>query len=501
MELKETRRPGQDAFFDHNPPEDKHLLRKIFIGRKDEIEEMQDCIPGTYSGRIRAVHGPSRVGKSHLALYFLHGLEEVNLFVVNAGSSETTWVVLQDLYDQLREQIEAVAKKVEDELARDRRADLSTLLRYVDPETRSPLPAGVTDGGVSSYQILKAAVLLVDEIDQLITGEHTSEERSSQDADEEAVGVNLEIAHAPLKVGVTGGRKQTQTTGFRTVRTRPDEMRLARLVRRLSEDLYAVTGRRVVIYVDDIDLLERRPSSTRVAYEEMALLTKCLHILSKSQDITVVASLRSKHLHERDKEFVKVTKVDPLSLDEMRQIYQRHIDQFYGGRSVMDKDCLEELAVHARTIGNFLRLCHDLRDWGRKHRPVQCAACAGAVEKHAALCEGCKAPRPAGGWSPQCLTLDDLRSHFEDRVRELMEDPSNGPYLDAIQAALSNGKREVPLEPGVLNTSLIYTLVEEPLGPNVPTIFSISRLGRQAIEALNPHLRSPQSLASGVARP
>jgi hypothetical protein len=67
---------AEDALFFHNPPSDLGLLRALFVGRENELAFLQRRLPGTMPGTIRAIHGESRVGKSHLVLQYLHSLPD-----------------------------------------------------------------------------------------------------------------------------------------------------------------------------------------------------------------------------------------------------------------------------------------------------------------------------------------------------------------------------------------------------------------------------------------
>lgn len=445
-----------DALFDQNPPVDPALRRQLFIGREYELRLMSERIPGSLRGRIRAIHGPSRVGKSHLALLFLHELKGLNLFTVNAASGLAAKIILRDLYDQLRDRFEKLYEQVQLEVAQGRA--IPSCLQRIDPDTkRPPLPGVNLDETVSSVPILEEALAFIDETDQLLPGESLSAEESTTGADEDSLGGSLGVKGAGIEVGLSGGAKRAVGTGTKIVRPPLDELVFTRRITRLCEDLALLTGQQVLVYIDDVDLLERRPSSTKLAHEEVALLTRCLHRLASSGSITVATSLRTRNLRIDDKELSGVVEVEPLTADEMKRVYQNHIGAFNEGAQVMDEECQDELGLHANgMVGNFLRLCRELRDWGLKFR------------------------------QGQCLKKDDLDSYFQYRIRRLLAVPDNRPYIEAIKAALKAAVYEVALDPAVLDTDIAYILLEEPLGSYVPRTFTISHLARRALKAIDP---------------
>ncbi len=444
--------PRSDALFFHNPPTDTGLLRELFVGRAYELQLLNERIPGSYPGTIRAIHGYSRVGKSHLALHFLAGLQDVQLISIKAASGRKARLILRELYAQLRQRIWDVKTK------EDRQTESLALL---DPTTNRPLPVhsirdGVSDsGGVSAIQVLEDALARIDRFDPLIQGGASSAEHTLTDSTETSVNANLGIVGSGLSSSV----KQTQGLGGKLTLAAPDEYGLTHIIGELCQDLFFVTGQRVLIYVDDVDLLDTGPSSPP---DEVVLLVRCLHQLSQCQDVRVATSLRTRHLQNADKEFSEVVLVEPMSHEELRQVYERHIKTFNSGTAVMDEACLDELITHVKgKVGTFLRLCSQLRDWGLRHRP------------------------------DLCLTPADLIEFYKAQVRQCLQVPDNRPYIERIKEALKLNTMEVEVDAGVLATPIVGTLLEEPLEPGVPKAFDISPLAGKTLRAMYPSVLSP----------
>lgn len=454
--------PRSDALFFHNPPTDHGLLRELFVGRSYELQRLNERIPGSYPGTIRAIHGYSRVGKSHLALHFLADLPDVQLISIKAASGRKARLILRELYAQLRQRIWDVQTK---------EAQRPGSLALLDPTTNRPLPVlsvgtGETaSDGVSSLQVLEDALSRIARFEPLIQGLASSAEHTLTDSTETFVNANLGIGGS----GLSSSAKQTQGLGDKLTFAAPDEYGLTHIIGELCQDLFLVTGQRVLIYVDDVDLLDTGPSSPP---DEAVLLVRCLHQLSECPDVRVATSLRTRHLQNADKEFSEVVLVEPMSPEELRQVYERHIQTFNSGTEVMDEECLDELITHVKgKVGTFLRLCSQFRDWGLRYRPNL------------------------------CLTPTDLIEFYKTQVRQCLLVPDNRPYIERIKEALNMNTMEVGVDAGVLATPIIGTLLEEPLEPGVPKVFDISPLAGKTLRAMYPSVLSPIPIPAPILAP
>lgn len=440
--------PGADLLFFHNPPGSDRLLRQLFVGRDYELERLAERIPGTIPGTIRAIHGDSRVGKSHLALRFLADLKPYHLVCVPASSGKKARFILRELYSQLRKRLWEVY---------DRHQKQADSLQVLHPTTLDALtPEEVQRGeeGVSSYQFLMEAIEHIEEFDALLVDGSKSLEESDSEQTEESLGIEAK----PQSIGLTGGHKQTAGRTRKFLREPPSEQGLTNTIRLIAEALSRTTGQRVVIYADDVDLLDVGPDADQA---EVVLLVRCLHQLAQSDDITVVTSLRTRHLQIGDKELSEAVRVEPMSEEDIREIYNRHVTSFHGGVPVMDESCLRELLAHAAgKVGVFLRLCSQFREYGLRHRPRK------------------------------CLDKQDLLDFYRGEIQKCLRVPDHRKYVDAVVQALKTST-EVELDGEVLKTPIVHLLLVEPLEPGVPKLFDINHLANKALRAMYPSILSP----------
>lgn len=418
------------ALFDHNPPSNKLLLNQLFVGRQIEREILAERIPGELSSdAILAVHGSSRVGKSHLALWFLHQpelRERYYVFVVKAANGRTARQILLDLYEAVRTEIQAIQEPAE------------LIHEPGEPE------------GLGSLNILNEVRELIAIFDGLITGDETEREVSYSDAFEHSFAFKI-LANI-LSLGISselgGGTKETRTETHRVKRAPPNDYRLASIIRELCEVLCQASPKRsVIIYIDDVDLLDVGPEQDQ---KEVVVLTRLLSRLAESTCIAVVASLRTRHLANKHKAFSEALRVRAMTDEELKNVYQNHLKVHDLPIGVFDEECISELVKSASGhVGNFLRQCFKFRDWGRVNGKLG---------------------------TGQLLNVTHFKDFVLDEVREFSSRPDLKPYVDAIVAAVRRipPLLEVALNPEVLGTELVYTLLEEPGGAGPQKVYTIN---------------------------
>ena len=200
-----------------------------------------------------------------------------------------------------------------------------------------------------AYQDLAAALDLIEQMDDLIEGRAQSRELNSGEGDESSAEVAIKPSASAIGInisgiGLGGTAKHTRSLGDKRVLMRPDENGLCAVIAQLAQALHLATGQRVLVYVDDVDLLDEGPGADP---EQVVLLNRALYRLSKSPDLVIVSSLRTRHLHDRDKEFSEVVRVRRLKDSELRQIYERQLEYFGIAQPILDADCLDRLIQHA----------------------------------------------------------------------------------------------------------------------------------------------------------
>lgn len=415
------------SLFHHNPPDNQpQLLRDLFVGREWELEQLKERLPGEWSSaNIRAIHGESRTGKSHLTLRYLDQLSDSphHLFIVKAASGRTARQILVELYRQVRNKL-----------------------------TEVEVPADLPDG-VSSFPILQGALRRVRLYDGLITGEQQSKELSIKDAQEHGGGLKILAAIFGLTAEFSGATKAQKEQSRKVALSVPDDYHRVDIIRELCEALFFTTDRRCIVYIDDVDLLDAGPY---IDQKEVTILLRHLQELAQSKFICVVASLRTRHLSATNKEFEEALRVTTMDDADLRSIYERHIQLFRKGKPLIDERCMEQLLAAATGhIGNFLRWCRKLHDWaGSGKRLTRREADGTQVNRE--------------------LTVADLEDFIRHELRQLSGRASLTRHMDRISQAVLAKQIFVELEPEVMGTELLYTVLEEPGEAGTPKVFQIN---------------------------
>ncbi len=408
------------SLFHHNPPDNEQkLLTDLFVGRDWELETLSERLPGQWSSsNIRAIHGESRVGKSHLALRFLQhaALQDHHLFVIKAASGRTARQILLDLYNRARNAITGVTT-----------------------------PADLPDEEVSSWPILVEARERIRIYDGLISGDEAAKEISYADSIEQTTGFRILAQILGLTAELSGVGKHQKAETKKVVLAAPNEYRLVEIIGELCDALFETTRKKCLVYVDDIDLLDAGPNGDQ---REVTVLLRHLHQLAQSPHICIVASLRTRHLTNTNKEFEEALRVLPMDEEDVRAIYLRHIQLFRGGSSMLADDCLDVLlSATSGHVGNFLRWCRKLHDWAGPKRRLK---------------------------DNRQLSMDDLHDYISDELRELAAKPGLSRHMNRIREAVLSSKLVVELEPDVMGTELLYTVLEEPAEAGTPRLFNIN---------------------------
>jgi hypothetical protein len=213
-----------------------------------------------------------------------------------------------------------------------------------------------------------------------------------------------------------------------------DEHRLTGIIADLCRDFRKLTDKRSLLYIDDVDLLDTGPA---VDQTQVTALVRRLEALAEGDDIAVLASLRTRHLGVFNKEFIELLRVEPLEDEDVKLVYHKQIEILNKGKPIFSDECLDEL-VQATSghIGTFLRWCFRFHTWG-KRRLYQAK-------------------------ETRLLDERDLFDHVRDQVGELSSRHDLIQHIDRIRSAVLSDRVSVELEPNVLGTELIHTLLEEP---------------------------------------
>lgn len=377
--------------FHHNPPS-VELAEALFCNRTRELRtglaKLKGCPP---TDSMLAVYGPTRSGKSHFVQVLLRKLEAqepgYQRVVVNAnnlGSARRALIeVFRSLFRLLRDRQNVPVRRQSEHAEA-----VATHLDRLD----------------------RATGVYAERAEEENSGESSQRERS----------VEAKVGGEPLPglpVGLTarsGGRaEQRQGRSTRTTVKPPGDAELVDMICELLGDMERFDAdRRTLLFIDDIDLLDREGREGAQASQEFL---DHLRPIASHARAAVLVTLREAVFCERDKDFQPLVEIGFMEGDSLREIYQRHVDVYLGGRRVLADEVLDALIATADgRVGVFLRECHELVTHDL----------------------------PAEGGT---LTRDDLRGFYRHRVRQWKQGPETMHIVVAIERAVERGEYQVAL--------------------------------------------------------
>lgn len=390
--------------FHHNPPS-AELAEALFCNRARELRtglaKLKGCPP---TDSMLAVYGPTRSGKSHFVQVLLRKLEThepgYQRVVVNAnnlGSARRALIeVFRSLLKLLRDKKNVPVRQ---------QADHASALAAHDDRL---------DRATGVY------------------AERAEEENSAASSQEErSVEVRLGVGGGHGTGGVTGRRstraEQRSGQSTRTTVKPPGDAELVDMIRELLGDLARFDAdRRTLLFIDDIDLLDREGREGAQASQEFL---DHLRPIASHARAAVLVTLREAVFCERDKDFQPLVEIGFMEGDNLREIYQRHVDVYLGGHRVLEDDVLDALIATADgRVGVFLRECHGL-------------------VTHNLPEEG------------SALTRDDLRGFYRHRIRQWKQSPETMHLVVAIERAVERGEYQVVLPEKLGDNPLRYVVL------------------------------------------
>lgn len=322
--------------FQHNPPplNKPQRLRDLFCNREAElstgVSHLRTLAEDGGEGLIHAIHGDSRVGKSHFVMRLLLELETRAVpcrpFHVGANNLGSARAVLEDLFNQL--------------------------FRACDDASPDQAPDGQT-GILEQYQDQ------LRDYEPLVNNPSKSYSLKRNRGTQDAAQVGVKLAHAPFEVSLLAGRTETDSQEQGEMQGPISEQELLDIVVYALDVLaWLDPSRKVLLVVDDLDLLDRDGQEGQAQSDRVIdLLRKLAH---RTQAI-VMATVRQRTMHERDKDFSDFLRLERMEDDLTAAVYRRHVELFNNGEEVFSPDVLRRLVAHARgQIGLFLRRSKEL---------------------------------------------------------------------------------------------------------------------------------------------
>lgn len=289
---------------------------------------------GATCSEILAVYGPTRSGKSHYVRRLLHALHERSkegkgiiwrTISVNANNLGSVRTVLEKIF------IEAWKALVDldDSIAEEERPNWQSFRNDLE------------------------------QVRALILGEVAETSRELQHGNTVSGEGGAEL-RAPIASVRLGGKVETrQQESEKQVRRSPTDREVTGYIRDALEALRQFDPtRHTLLFVDDLDLLDRRG---RPGTEVSAQLVDQLKSIADCRKCLVMVTIRDLYFNGREKDFNGFVSLGFLGVNELRSIYQQHVGVFNDGRPVFTPEVLELLVQGADgRVGIFLRSCREL---------------------------------------------------------------------------------------------------------------------------------------------
>jgi hypothetical protein len=307
-----------NLLFDDNPPKQKEFITKLFWNREDDLGSGMDELRGVLEhSRILAVYGEPRCGKSHLVHRLLLEIEDQTepyfIIKVNAYRRGTPTWVLENIFSQLKELIFSLPDK-NNRISKDEKNTLNILERLINGEAT-----------------------------ELNTLQETGKQRT--------IGAKLSL--------LLSRRYESKDQTKWTI-SAPSDKTIVKLLCYEAELLTKLDPeKKVLLFVDDLDLLDRKGGE----FEEPAFqLMDLLKILADQIQFTVIVTMRSSQFNIRYKDCKDIIYVKLMNPDDIFEVYNKHIKELNAGEEIFAKDALEWLEKSTLgRVGIFLRRCRRIK--------------------------------------------------------------------------------------------------------------------------------------------
>lgn len=381
--------------FDSNPPTDRALIHSLFLNCESEIAYGMSVLRSSaWSGKINAIHGQRRTGKSHLAGKLLLQAEAEKLpyitLTINANGQQTAHRTLEEVFFQLWH-----------------------LILDIQPDQ-------VPDGEMGVYELGRA---YLSELEPLIRHDYYDVSFEKTSAALAGLGGKLGVGLEKwLQIGVEGKAEIREEVKQRWSQQRPSDWDLVNHIS-YEIDLLCLLrpGRRVLLLIDDLDLLEETVAGDQ---QESKQLFSYLSSLAQNQHLLLLATCRTAYHNGRDKFLEDLLKVPLMDDDLLAQIYQLRIDTFNAGEAVFDTEAFNYLVGNAHgKVGMFLHRCLRVARYYPHRRPIG---------------------------------LAELRGFIRKELQELRQESEHLPILISVAQAVREGKIEVELPLEAKDSGLLY---------------------------------------------
>lgn len=313
--------PGYNKVFEHRPLTKGNFITNTFVNREIDIETARLFFdPKNQIDMVYVIHGESRIGKSHLAIYLMSIFEKEHhmiYFYVNANTRGYALDILKDLFDQVADYV-------------------ATLTPSEHQKEFEFLKAYLNDINNVFYGV-PAKIALKKSRDKRHTLSSSFKGR---------------FPFIDIQLGGDQAHKNQDEISVELKSIPPDKLRdiLAQCFKLISY----ITHQKILLLVDDLDLLEEIGEGEK----QRDLLSNHLKYFSTIDPLTVFATSRTHYFIERQKELHNFLEVSRMTSMNLESVYQKRISCFLNGVSIFDKHVLSKL-IHGFNgyVGIFLYEC------------------------------------------------------------------------------------------------------------------------------------------------
>jgi len=313
--------PGYNTVFEHRPLTKGNFITKTFVNREIDIETAQLFFnPRNQIDMVYVIHGESRIGKSHLAIYLMSAFKKEHqmiYFYVNANTRGYALDILKDLFDQVSDYVASLS-------ASDHQKEFEFLKSYLNDINNIFY-------GVPAKIALK---------------------KSRDQRQKLSPSLKGRFPFVDIQLGGEQDQKRQDEISVELKTIPPDKLRdiLAQCFKLISY----ITHQNILLLVDDLDLLEEIGEGEK----QRDLLSNHLKYFSTIDPVTVFATSRTHYFIERQKELHNFLQVYRMSSMDLKTVYEKRVECFLNGVSIFTEDVLSELINGFNGyVGIFLYEC------------------------------------------------------------------------------------------------------------------------------------------------
>jgi len=371
--------------FRYHPPKEPNDTIELFCDREKELKIGLDSLDQEEAfDTILAVRGQTGCGKSHLVERLLLKVEE----------SEMDYVII---------------KVNANNQAKPRRILQKILVLITNKCT-----GFLTDVDQENLHILQ--LLATDELHEWTTSDLEKVQTTKGDL---KIGKLLLSAALSSKSGTQNSHERQYTIKA------PSNNTLVRWINYTALILSRSTNKKLLIFVDDLDLLDLYGKEGKdVSYQLLTYLKP----IAEPESSTVIVTMRPPYLRGGEKEFTDFIDVSLLDPETIKEIYQLRVNKFNSGQQVFSDRVFNWIEYSASgRIGSFLRRCGEIyRFFYDLNRTI---------------------------------TFDDLKKFVKQDIYEKENDRTTSNLMAEIKESIHQGSLEITVAENLDDSQLLYNIL------------------------------------------